>query len=95
MSYRIEYGKNPRCAMGNKRKSWQRALLVLGIVMAGAAVGFYVLQEVGIRKLLPGDPAVTGAALDHMLESWRSGTSIGQAFTAFCQEVISYAQILE
>jgi hypothetical protein len=45
------------------------------------------VQEV----LLPGDPAVTAAALENMTEGLRSGESLLDAVTAFCREIIANA----
>ena len=69
-------------------------LLVLSIMIACSAAGFYAVQNLEVQDLLPGDPAITGAALDHMMESWRSGVPVTEAFTEFCQEIVDHAQIV-
>lgn len=38
--------------------------------------------------LLPGDPAVTEAALREMIEDLSQGEAFGEAVTAFCKEII-------
>ena len=95
MAYRVEYGKNPKYSVPYNKRKWARVMLVIGIIIAGAAAGFYAAQVVGLQHLLPGDPVVTGTALDTMVENLRSGLPAGEAFSAFCQEIIAHAQILE
>jgi hypothetical protein len=41
--------------------------------------------------LLPGDPAVTEAALRKMIENLSQGEAFGDAVTAFCKEIIAGA----
>ena len=94
MSYRIEYGKNPKYRISPSRKKWTKATLVLSLMAVAAAGGFYTVQVIGLQNLLPGDPAVTGAALDAFIESWQDGVPIADAFTVFCQEIVDNAQII-
>ena len=95
MAYRVEYGKDPRYPVPCIRRGWYKGLLVFGIVIAGAVAGFYAVQVVGLENLLPGDPLVTGSALDTMVENLRSGLPVGQAFTVFCEEIVAHAHVLE
>ncbi|MBQ7340855.1 MAG: hypothetical protein IJW41_01635 [Oscillospiraceae bacterium] len=46
----------------------------------------------GWKWLLPGDPDKTQAALATLTEDIRAGESLGQAITAFCQEIVDNAQ---
>ena len=41
--------------------------------------------------LLPGDPAVTAAALENMAADLKAGQSVRDAITAFCAEIIAHA----
>lgn len=95
MAYRVEYGKNPKYPVPGNRRGWYKVLLVFGVMTACAVTGFYAVQVVGLENLLPGDPVITGAALDTMVESLQGGLPIGEAFTAFCEEIVAHAQILE
>jgi hypothetical protein len=94
MAYRIEYGKNPKYPVPGGRGNRHKILWVIGLITVGM-VGIYVLQSVGVQKLLPGDPAVTGAALDAMMENLKQGNSVAECFTVFCQEIVAHAKILE
>lgn len=95
MAYRIEYGKNRKYKGIQKQRRWGSVLAALGIITAVACMCFCVVNYVGLDSLLPGDPAVTGAALDTLVENWQEGMSVGEAFTAFCQEIVANAQILQ
>lgn len=95
MSYRVEYGKNPKYPVSSNRRKWYKVLLVIVIVISGAITGLYFVQTIDLHVLLPGDPMVTGAALDNMIDNLRSGQSTGEAFSVFCKEIITHAQILE
>ena len=44
-----------------------------------------------VNWLLPGDPAVTEAALTEMIEKLSQGEAFGEAVTAFCKEIIAGA----
>lgn len=95
MAYRIDYG-----FAGNQRKPLHRKLytpviktaLVVLVLLAGAVaikvIGLTWVQDV----LLPGDPAVTAAALQNMTDGLRSGDSLLDAVTAFCREIVANAQ---
>lgn len=95
MAYRVEYGKNPKYFVSKNRRNLTKVLLMIGVIIAGATAGFYAIQVIGFRNLLPGDPVVTGTALDTMVENLRTGLPVGEAFGAFCEEIVAHAQILE
>lgn len=93
MAYRISYdsvGKY-RQKKEKNRKGIFIAVLVLVLVIGAItvkSVGLTWVQEV----LLPGDPAVTAAALEGMVENLRNGENLYDAITAFCREIIKYGQ---
>ena len=95
MAYRIEYGKNPKYPVPGRGRNWNKVLPVRLLVIAFAAAGYYVVKVVGLQNLLPGDPVVTGTALDTMVESLRSGIPAGEAFAVFCEEIVSHAYFFE
>jgi len=45
------------------------------------------------RYLLPGDPDITGAAIEELIEKIRSGTSVSDAVSAFCNEIVDRAAL--
>ena len=86
MGYRIAYStetshKFP--ARTNRKKPMLWALT--GALLVGLLAG-------GWKLLLPGDPETTHAALTHLVEDIRAGESMGQAVTAFCQEIVENAK---
>lgn len=96
MSYRITYP-----SFGEEKKQPPAKRGWTGVVSA-ALVAALVFGAIAVKNrgltwvqayLLPGDPAVTAAALDGMVEDLRSGESITEAVKAFCQEIIAHADI--
>lgn len=87
MGYRISYqiiGENHKSRPGGKRKI---AFIVCAVaVCAGLLIAG---RNVLLRWILPGDPVVTGRALETMIQALRSGTQFQDALTAFCREVIA------
>ena len=95
MPYRIDYGAGTMRRKPLRTKlptPTVKAVLIILVLIAGALtikiVGLSWVQDV----LLPGDPAVTAAALENMTEGLRSGESLLDAVTAFCREIIANAQ---
>lgn len=94
MSYRITYpsfGEEKKQPIA--KRGWTgvaAAALVAALVFGAIAVKNTGLTWVQ-TYLLPGDPAVTAAALDGMVEDLRNGKSLGEAVKDFCQEIIAHA----
>lgn len=96
MGYRIEYdGIGAEKYRGHVK--WARwiafvcVILLITCAITVKTVGLTWVQEV----LLPGDPEVTSAALDGLVENLRQGDSLGQAIKAFCEEIIAHGQLPE
>ena len=87
MHYRIVYGRKKRSLPRLTRK--QRAFAIAAIISISLAV--FCLAG-GIKLLLPGDPDVSAAALENMVEAIQNGETISDAVTAFCQEIMANAQ---
>ena len=95
MAYRIEYGP-PIPARYRKADNPQRLqvmtatclLLFIMIVKAWFPAGVQKLQQI----LLPGTPSATQQALDTLVTDMRRGETFGDAFTAFCEEIIDHDQ---
>lgn len=88
MAYKIQYSpENKRRYPGVKRKSsvrigkWLFALCVLTAVL--------LVRQYGVPDfLIPGDPAVTREAASLMMDSLQRGSSLNEAVTVFCKEVL-------
>lgn len=96
MGYRIEYGM-VKTSIGKDKLSFSRiavmtaGFLALFVLMTGVfwTSGRQKLQD----YLLPGDPAVTGQALETMVSQLKAGVPVADAVEAFCQEVLDGAEI--
>lgn len=85
MAYRISYGPAKK---KRDKKRWIFFLSGLIVLLFGA----YFLQK-KYDLFLPGDPAVTALALDHMASAISKGESFSDAFFCFCQEIIDGANL--
>lgn len=81
MAYRIEYP--------GKKKAKRFPVWIVLPALGGLAL---LRQSLG-RFLLPGDPAVTGRALETLLAQLRQGIGAGEAVSAFCKAVVQGAGI--
>ena len=88
MAYKIQYSpENQRRYPGVKGKinlrigQWLFALCILAAVL--------LVRRYGVPDfLIPGDPVVTREAASLMMDSLHSGTSLNEAVTVFCKEVL-------
>ena len=91
MAYKIDYipvGKR-QYLKNRKTPEW---LFPTIAVLAFFAVVLALTAHYGSTDwLLPGDPAVTRAALIDLIENLKAGEQFGDAVTAFCREVIQGA----
>lgn len=89
MSYRIVYGPMPD-PPGKETNSWCRVLTAVFLLLfvLGVRMVWPDGRELLRNLLLPGEPGVTEVALVDLVEDLRSGTAVGESFTAFCQQVI-------
>ena len=92
MGYRIEYEKIGKIPV---RKDKNRIGIILGALVVLLVLGAIAVKTIGLEwvqeVLLPGDPDITAAALEGMVEDLRSGSGIVEAFKAFCEEIIQNA----
>lgn len=79
MAYRIEYP--------GKKKAKRFPVWIVLPALGGLAL---LRQSLG-RFLLPGDPEVTGRALETLLAQLRQGIGAGEAVSAFCKTVVQGA----
>lgn len=79
MAYRIEYP--------GKKKAKRFPVWIVLPALGGLAL---LRQSFG-RFLLPGDPEVTGQALEMLLTQLRQGIGAGEAVSTFCKTVVQGA----
>ena len=89
MSYRIAYKYNRKYKRQHDSKPWMKLIAVIVLV----SIGIYSLHFIPWKKLLPGDPKVTGEALDRLVSSITVGEPIAEAFSSFCEEIVSHANL--
>ena len=95
MAYRIEYAPSGT-VLKEKRKikiRWISAAVIFALM-------FGVLRLTGIDDfvreiLIPGDPDVTAAAWNQMVDLLRDGSGIRLAIAAFCEQVLEGAAIAQ
>lgn len=88
MAYKIQYNpednnRYPKCK--NVRpirwKRWIFAVCIFGAVLW--------LRQRGIPDfLIPGDPEVTTAAAENMVANLQQGSTVNEAVTVFCREIL-------
>ena len=92
MSYSIDYSSGTtRKYPKSRKKSHQHYKKILGILCVLAVVIVLFNIKTVRRLLLPGDPAVTEKAIVSMVNEFRAGEGVQEAFAVFCREVIEGA----
>ena len=89
MSYCVEY--NPELKNRYPELKKPRMKLPVGALFCSVAViaALYVIGTSGaLRYLIPGDPDVTTAALETLVNEIGAGESVREAFVDFCKEII-------
>ena len=87
MAYRIKYN-----LVGPDRKSTQknkRAWTIVTILGIGGLMAIALHLPWARNLLLPGDSAVTAAALEGLAENLQQGESLMDAITVFCRSIIA------
>lgn len=87
MAYQIKYPSKRKYPGRNRFRnfSWKR-WAAIGVAVAVLVGTLWFLGDNGY--LFSGNREVTGRALDNMIQQVGEGQSIGQAFAAFCREII-------
>jgi hypothetical protein len=94
MAYNIRYvsfGEEKKQPKDTQLRNKITASLLVLVLLIGAMT----IKHGGLRwvteYLLPGDPAVTAAALEGMVLDLREGENLYDAVTAFCREIMEHA----
>ena len=93
MSYRISYGEMPQ-KMPVKPRRWWYGIAVIALVLLVMARILYPAEMRQLTDaLFPLTSASAQEALEVFAQNIEAGESIGDAVTAFCQEIINDANI--
>ena len=94
MAYNIRYvsfDEEKKQPKDTKLRNRIAACLLVVVLLIGAMT----VKHRGLRwvteYLVPGDPAVTAAALEGMVMDLREGENLYDAVTAFCREIMEHA----
>ena len=96
MGYTINYGQATKHKTTIKRFDKRRskyivyALLAAGVCIAAVCVG---KMDWCRELLIPGDSKVTSAAFSGFISDVQSGSSVREAFSDFCREIVVGAQL--
>lgn len=87
VDYVIQYGEGGACARNtvNKKKPFGFYRIVIAAVCVLLLI---VGRKAVMRALVPGDSAVTVAAVQGMVSDLREGIGFRDAFFAFCREIL-------
>ncbi len=89
MAYTIRYGTSAFESKSHTKRKRRWLFVCFGIILCC----LFALDDNLRLCLLPGDPAVTAAALDTLQGNLRAGQTLRDAFTAFCLEIIHGAAL--
>ena len=95
MGYRIDYGPVKKVRGIEKRTSRLAVLTGMFLLLFVALVCSFWPEGTAVLRdwLLPGDPAVTAAAIDGLTESLRTGGELSDSLRAFCVQILEGAVI--
>ena len=93
MSYQIQYDpkfwKEHRQSFSSRRTNLKFSKM--GLVLCVAALCFGLRYRERIAEfLIPGDPAITTAAADHLRINLKEGESVKDALLEFCTEILEH-----
>ena len=92
MGYKLYYpsvGKR-KYPLRPKLPKWVRFTCIGGVFAVFLLL--FSFWQGGFSWLLPGDPAVTGPAIQALIDRLTEGEALGDAVVAFCREVVSGAR---
>ena len=89
MSYQIQYNPDFWKCRPAKKGRLRSKVNILGIILCVFALFISLRYGTTIKDfLIPGDPAVTTAAVDHLMDNLKEGNALKDALTDFCYEIL-------
>lgn len=91
MGYKIDYGTCGGAKLPLKKRRFRKKWAMIGIFAGLLALSMlHSKARLGIRDaVLPGDEAVTAAALQELVADLQAGEDFSGAVTAFCDYIIT------
>ena len=90
MGYRVEYETVRKVRRMEQKTARLPAMIAAALILFFILVGFFWPEgKEALRNfLIPGDPAVTVAALEGLAEELETGAELGDALENFCRTVL-------
>ncbi len=92
MGYKIRYDAVSGPSGGDQKRKWTGTVALVCVIVC--LLGALAIKNYGLpwvqEVLLPGDPAVTAAALETLAADLRGGATLWDAVTAFCREIMKH-----
>ena len=88
MSYCIEYNPELKKRYPTTKKRRGRPQFFVVLLLAISVAAYIFIRHNIIRYIIPGDAEVTTAAFSTMVEKIGDGDSVGDAFFAFCRDIV-------
>ena len=94
MSYSVYYSPQTKKKFPEKTRGhvkWRQVVAVM--ILICLVIGIVPLYKSGVLRelLIPGEPAITVAALETLTENLQEGMPFQLAVETFCGEILSYA----
>ena len=95
MSYRIDYGPVKKVRGVEKRTSRVAALTGMLLLLFVITVCAFWPEGAAVLRdwILPGDPAVTAAAMEELTDSLRTGEKLSGSLRTFCIRILEGADL--
>lgn len=90
MRYSVQYesDKNELYPQVANRKRRTGSYILIGCILLAAVLAVSIFKETIISWIVPGDDQVTIHAAEAMIDQLKDDTSISDAVTAFCEEIL-------
>ena len=92
MGYKIDYGPWGKTEAAWHRRTHRKKMRAFLVVLIAAVLTVLLLRADSgkVQQLLiPGNPEITAAAFSQLTEDVKAGEAVGDAFGAFCKQIIA------